>query len=217
MKTFFLLIIFAFVGPISTDALAQRKIVKVKITNEIPGSSYRKRGLEYFIVNKGDTSLFKPIFYETNKGETCLHLHQSYNNKKIPYAIQLSELKELMSEASQEFKMDKFKSINIGRLFLLGDIAIETTHEYTIKNGTDKVIELRDYPKIISFLESSTLVKDYNQLLKPYSLVIDSIHIEKVYFTDKKYLIKYSNLQTHQDKIPKDILDMNIWFTIKKL
>ena len=70
------------------DTLIGKKI----ITNEIPGSVYRKRATSYFVIVDKDTSDFRPVFIEYNNGSVGIKLNISYFHNNITHKQRMNEL-----------------------------------------------------------------------------------------------------------------------------
>lgn len=191
-------------------------IGKRNITNDVGGSSYRKRATGYFTIVNKDTSDFMPIFSEYNvNGEIGINLNLSYLKNARTYFQRLSELELILAEAALEYNFDSLKTMLIGRLILSGDLAISVTKEYKDKFGNKEIIT-GGYKEISEFLlAESILAKDLNELLKPYSKSVSRINIEKVFFTDKDELLRYSKISRETTEIPEKILDFMTWVNIK--
>lgn len=201
---------------IQTDLTLDTIIGSINITDELAGSSYRKRATGYFMVVQNDSSRYMPIFSESkNNGEIKIHPNFQYSNETKSYSQRLNELKLILPKAAKEYNLDSLKSMSIGRLLSSGDLAITITEEYKAKFGNTNVVLTEDYDKISNFLLESTLVKDLNKLLKPYSKVVSKVDIEKVFFTDKKGLFGYSKILRDTTNIPDKILDFTTWVEFK--
>ncbi len=192
-------------------------IGKKNITNEIAGSAYRKRATGYFTIVNKDTSDFMPIFSEYNdNGKIGINLNLPYLKNAKTYFQRLSELELILPEAALEYNFDSLRTVSIGRLILSGDLAISVTKEYKEKFGNKEKIITSDYKEISEFLlAESTLAKDLNELLKPYSKSVSRIDIEKAFFTDKDELLRYSEISRDTTEIPEKILDFITWINIK--
>ncbi len=167
-------------------------IGKNNITNEISGSAYRKQATEYFVI-------ILP-----------------YSKPTKNYYQRLSELELILPVAASEYNIDSLKSIFFGRLVLSGDLAILVTQEYKRKFGDRKYIATKDYHQISEFiLKESTFVKDLNRILEPYSKQVSGIDIEKVFFTSKDVLLKYSKVSKDTTLIPEKVIDFMLWVNIK--
>ena len=183
----------------------------IPITDEIAGSAYRKRAKGYFIIAGGDTSAFMPIFTESKKSIVGIDIRF---NKEMTYAQQFKELKTLLAEAVKDFEFDSIRSITLGRLITTGDLAIEISNELNL----DKKLKnnLNDYPKVVVFLMKSKLTSDFNSLLNPYNIYVDTIYPEKLFFASQKELFTYSKIETDSVQIPDKILDCITGIGLKK-
>lgn len=66
------------------------------------------------------------------------------------------------------------------------------------------------------FLKESKLGGDLDDLFKPYSITVDNVSIEKLFFTSRKELYWASKIETDKTNIPEKILDCSIGVTLKK-
>jgi len=196
---------------------ADTLIEKNNITNEIAGSAYRNRATGYFMIVNKDSSDFMPIFSEyKDNGNVGLNLNLPYSKSNMTYYQRLNELELILPVAALDYNFDSLKSISFGRLILSGDLAIQLTKEYREKFGEKELIATADYKEISEFLlAESTLTKDLNKLLKPYSKSVSRVGIEKAFFTKKEELLKYSKISVDTTVIPEKILDFMIWINIK--
>jgi hypothetical protein len=200
-----------------TAFLADTIIGKKTITNEIAGSAYRKRATGYFVIVKNDTSDFMPIFAQSKDDNSIgIHLNLPYTKHTRTFVQRLSELKLILPLASNEFNFDAIKTISVGRLILTGDLAVDITTQYKNKFGDAERITTADYQRISDFLLESKLTSDLNELFKPYSISVETINIEKVFFTTKSELSNYSKLDKDTTEIPERILDCVTWIKLKK-
>ena len=191
-------------------------IVKTNITDEIAGSAYRKRATEYYSIIKKDTSSTTHIFYES-KADAKVSIIQQVSSNLDYYSDRLSELKLVLTEASQDYNLDSLQSLSMGRFVTTGDLAIAITEAYFTTFGHNTTATTFDYNKISSFLLQSQLVKDLNKIVKPYSKVVKRVHIEKVYFADKETLYTYSLISKDSANVPAKILDFSTWIEFEDL
>lgn len=185
------------------------------ITDEIAGSAFRKRAIGYFVVSDKDTSDFTCIFYESkDDGKVRLDLNIPYLKATMAYRQRMDELETILPKAAMDFDFDSLTSISFGRLILSGDLAIEVTKQYGQKFGTsDKVA---DYKTIELFLRESKLGSDLNGIFKPYSISVDNISLEKLFFTTKKEIFWASKIESDSANVPDKILDCMIVAKLKK-
>jgi len=114
--------------------LSEAAIGKKIITNEMAGSAYRKRAIQYFAMAGQDTSGFRPIFTESSEnGAIGINLNLPYTNKTETYARRLNELKLILPKAGEDFNLDSLYGMSVGRLIQTGDLAIDITKEYKSK------------------------------------------------------------------------------------
>ena len=194
------------------DTLVLQKIV----TNEIAGSAYSKKAIEYSLVVKNDTLDFKPVFVESNEdGMVSIYLNLPYANKTQTYSQRTEVLKLILGKASEEFNFDSLSRLSVGRLILTGDLAIEITEQYKSRYDINENITTSDYNKISVFLLESRLTTDLNKLFHPYSKSVEKINIEKAFFTTKNDLLKNSKVEKDTSEIPDRILDCIVWVSFK--
>jgi hypothetical protein len=193
------------------DTLVGSKV----ITNQIAGAAYLKRAIEYFVIIDKDTSNYTCIFYEYK--ENChvgIDLNVHHHKSKMLYKQRLEELKIIFSSATADFNFDSLTNINFGRLVLSGDLAIELTKQYQQKYGTSD--QLQSYETVGQFLKESKLGSDLNNLFKPYSVSVDKVSIEKLFYVSKEEIFWGSKLETDSVNIPNKILDCITWVKLKK-
>ena len=185
------------------------------ITDEIAGSSYRKRATGYFLIIGKDTSDYTCIFSETKeKGSVIVDLNIPYLKASMTYRQRLHEIKSILTRAEKEYNFDSITSISLGRLILNGDLAIDVTNNYYQKFGTNSKLE--SYSNVRKFLKESKLGADMNDLFKPYSILVDEVSIEKLFFTSRKELLWASKIETDTLSIPDKILDCIVWIRLTR-
>lgn len=196
---------------------ADTLIGKINITNEIAGSAYRTRATGYFLIVNKDSSDFMPIFSESkDNGNIGINLNLHYLKNSKTYHQRLNELELILPVAALEYNFDSLKTMSMGRLILSGNLAITITKEYKDKFGDKEKIPTKDYKEISKFLlAESSLSKDLNELLKPYSKSVSRIDIEKAIFTDKNELLRYSTISRDSTELPEKILDFMTWINFK--
>lgn len=187
-------------------------IGEIKITNELAGSAYRNRATGYFVIIEKDTSNYKPIFTESKEnGSISIIQNLSYSEKNATYEQRLNELKLILQKAEQDYDIDSLTDMSLGRLILSGDLAVILTREFKHTFDENKKIETIKNQEISNFLLESTLTRDLNDIFKPYQKTVKKISIEKLLFTDKQELIRYSDIAMDVSQIPENILDFMIW------
>jgi hypothetical protein len=185
------------------------------MTNEVAGSYYLKKAIGYFIIVGNDTSDFTCIFSESKDGgKVGMDLNISYSKITMTYGQRMNELKKILSAAVKDFNFDSLTTIDFGRLVLSGDLAIDLTNQYRQKFGTST--KIKDYGVVKKFLKNSKLATDIDNLLKPYSISVDNVSIEKVFFTTKEDLYQVSKIETDPTKVPDRILDCMTWVRLKR-
>ena len=196
---------------VPTDTIIGSKYIK----DEIAGSVFRKRAIGYFVIIGKDTSDFTCIFTESKSAVTNIDLNLPYLKPTMTYRQRLEELKLILPKASKDFNFDSLNYISYGRLVQSGDLAIEITKEYKQKHGTFKNL-FTNYSKFEEFLITSKLGRDLETILKPYSISISSVSIEKLFFTTKKDLYWTSKVETDSTEVPDRILDCLTLVQLKK-
>jgi len=187
-------------------------VCRKPITDEIAGAAYRKRAIGYFVIVKSDTSVFTCIFSESKTGEK-VSMDMRFPRASTTYSQRMTELTTILPEAAKDFKLDSLKSIHFGRLVTNGDIAIEVTEQFIDKFGAE--YKFSDYDRVSQFLKQSKLGTDLNSIFKPYSLHVDRISVEKVFFTTKRDLDWASKIETASTSVPDRILDCMTWVGLK--
>jgi hypothetical protein len=185
------------------------------ITDEIAGSSYRKRATGYFVIIDKDTSDYTCIFTQSkDNGKVSINLNIPYSKTAMTYRQRLDELKIILPQAAKDYDFNSLSSISFGRLILSGDLAIEVTRQYRQKFGTSNKIE--GYATVEQFLKVSKLGTDLNVLFKPYSISVDKVSIEKLFMTSRQDLFWASKVEADTTKVPDKILDCMTWATLTK-
>ncbi len=192
-------------------------IGKRDISREVAGSNYIHSATEYFVVAANDTSTFRPVFVKWKQnGEITIDLNLPYTRKTETWSQRIQELKVILKKAETDYRMDSLRNIDVGRLILTGDAAVEITRKYKNRFGTVENITTADYKRISDFLIETKLTADFNNILHPYSLSVDKFSIEKAFFTHQSELFKYSKLERDTTQIPDKILDCITFVLLKK-
>lgn len=189
-------------------------IVKQKITDELAGSVYRKRATCYFLVVKGDTSVYRPVFMESRtEGRVSLVL-DFYST--LTYEEHLAQLRVLLPDAAQDYNFDSLGTVYMGRLVEMGSLAVDLTNEYLTVFGGYGSSATTAYPEIAEFMTQSRLGRDMDELFRPYDLHVSGASVEKVFFTPLKASSAIHAERYHQTNIPDRLLDASTWFYLKK-
>lgn len=187
------------------------------ITNEIPGSAYNERATGYFVVVGKDTSDFTCYFIKLKKEEGGpVGMSIRFEKRTVSYRQRMNELRIILPVAAREFEFDSLTSITIGGLTSSGDLAIDITNHYRQLYGTSDKIEEKKYKEIGQFLAKSKLGADLDSLFKPFSISVDKVFPEKLYFTTKEDLYRSSKIETDSAKVPDKILDCLIWVRLTR-
>ena len=190
-------------------------VISKKITDEIAGSSYRKRATKFQLVNLMDTSKFSIIISESNNNEFdhegSIYL-EIYFDKNKNYKEQKQELKKILIEAARHYNLDSLKSIYSIWPPSLGDLNIKISKELENKNGLKAVPE--NYRKLCDFLLTSSLTQEMNDVFKDYKLIVKGYGIEHFGYSDIETLKEYSKIESQPNTFPKKIItgDLTIYF-----
>lgn len=192
---------------------ADTVVISKPITNEIAGSSYRKRATQYQVVYQSDTSNFSIIVIESNKNEFdhdgSVHFNFHFDKNKS-FREQKEELYILLNKASQEYKFDSVKSIFSLWLPSLGDLNITFSKE--LENNKDVKLILKNYWKLNDFLLKSSLAKELNEIFKKFNLTVKQFTIEHFsYFAKPETLNRYSKIETNPTAFPSKIMEGAMW------
>ena len=198
-------------GKVTIDPIVGRKI----ITNQIAGESYRKRAIGYFVILGKDTSDYTCIFTESNDGgKIGMVLNIPYRKASMTYSQRLDEIRMILPKAAKDFDFASLTSIYFGRLILSGDLAVDITKQYRQKFGLGD--KFPDNATFGEFLVKSKLGTDLDSLLNPYSISVDKVSVEHLFFTTKKDLYWASKIETDISKVPDKILDCMTWVQLTK-
>lgn len=158
-----------------------------------------------------------PIFIESiDGGKISIDQNPSNANTFKTYFQKLSELKLIIQEAAKEFNLDSLHSMRMGNLIINGDLAIIVTKEYYKKFGENKKAVITTNNEISQLLLKPRLANDFNDLFKPYGIVVETVTLEKAYFTTKDVLYAHNKVLKHTTEIPNKILDCTVWIGFKK-
>ena len=200
--------------PIGQTTKKDSSIVGKKIVSEEAGSLYRKKALGYFVITKKDTAGYTYLFTELNGGGVTLDFNTNRPALSMSYADKLRALKIILPEAAKDFNLDSLQGINFGRLVSNGDLAIDVTKQYIQKFGTSE--KVREYGVVSEFLKGSKLGTDLDSVFKKYSISVDEVSIEKMFFTTTEELYLTSKIETRSTAIPEKILDCSTYVRLSK-
>ncbi len=185
------------------------------ITDEIPGAVHRKRATGYFVMVAKDTSDYSCIFTESkDSGKVSIDLNIPYFKAAMTYRQRLSELQLMLPKAAADFNFDSLTAVYFGRLILHGDLAVEVTKQYHQKFGASDKLE--SYTAVGQFLKESKLGADLDNLFKKYSISVEKVSIEKLFFTSRQELYWASKIETDTANVPDKLLDCMIWVKLQK-
>ena len=188
-------------------------VLRFDVNEELAGSAYRNKATGYLLVVDQDSTLFFPAFTKAkNDGRVnlILGLHPS-----LTFGEQMNQLQTILPYAAKDYNFDSLSSIYVGRLVQTGDLAIRVTGEYLDAFDGYGSTATSEYDTIASFLVTSQLGRDFNQLFAPYDLNVIGTSVEKVFFTSLNKSIKIDS-SLHID-YPEKILDAMVWLKLDKV
>lgn len=188
------------------DTLVWTKIM----TEELPGSAFRKRAIGYYLVVGKDTSSFTTIISESQDQELTLIFKTNDQKALSSHEQRLKELELSLKRASEDFILDSLKSIEFGRLGEDELFAIEMTNQFHARFGSS--FDLPLYKDVQDFFLNSTLSQDLNRILDTYHIEIEQIIPEKLHFANHSIHPPLSKSR----ELPEKILDCMIYLTLKK-
>lgn len=198
-----------------SDTSAVPVVVKKAVTDELAGGAYRKRADGYRVVNGKDTSDFVCIFTESKEnGRVGLDFYFTGGKCSRTYRRKMQELEMILPVAAKDYDFTQFRLISMGRLIESGDLAADISIQFAEKWGES--YELKDYQQITAFLRESRLGASLDSLLKPYSLMVESVVAEKIIFTTREDLSLACVLEQDTSEIPSRILDGITWVNLRK-
>jgi hypothetical protein len=182
------------------------------IGNELAGSAYRKKAKGYFLVSGADTSQFTCIFALSRTGAVSMDIRFK---KDMTYREQKNALQKIIPFAIKDFdvNIDSLGLVFISRLITTGDLAISVAKQYETTFQEDQNL---NHAKVSSLLMKSRLTSDWNTLLKPYQISVDTIYTEKNFFAEKSDVFMWSRVETDSLQIPQNILDCMTWIRLKR-
>lgn len=183
------------------------------ITNELAGSMYRKRAKGYFVIHQGDTSAFTCTFSQA-KSNGKISIDMRFRND-MSYRQQWAEVNKVIPLAMKDFgvNMDSLSTVFISRLITTGDLAIQVSRQYYQRFGDDRTLS---HHKVSSFLMQTALVSEWNAMLQPYGVIVDTVSTEKNFFASKQDVFDASRIETDSLQVPGKILDCMIWIKLKR-
>ena len=188
-------------------------IVRDISSTELRGANFRIRARGFYLLINNDTSKFVCIFTESKQGKVGIHV---WYHESLTYHEQLAQLELLLPAARKEFKFDSLHIISVGRLWQMGDLAIQVTKEVRKQSGN--IEYLKDHHKAIKWLMNSKLVSDFDNLFKPYSMKVSNLGAEHLYYLSaNEYFFQGSKIETPHSEIPKKVLDGEIWIELKTI
>lgn len=201
-------------------------VVEATVSDEVATFPNEKK---YFIVVNKDTLDIFCTFDKINDNEISLQVDYFDNRTllsdssaigkkniritthKISYEEQMKLLCKIFEKANTKYNLSNIHSIILGELIDNGDLAVEVTTVYYKRYGKEA---LCDYKYIEQIIENSSLKKYLNDALKPYSLSVDKINIEKAFFVSKTKLLESKKIKYPPSEIPDKILNCSIYVTL---
>ena len=223
-----------FIGNAQTDTI----VVSKTIPDQISSLEFREK--EYFLVAGKDTSGLSCIFsVNKNSGDISVTLEyddfyksslasiacssdtsaiveEKIEHKapyyKMTYRQQMEALRLILKESSKEFDLSKMRYISL-MLLSSGDLAIEVTEQEQYLKKIRTKGSISGYVELEKILANSRLKSDLDKLLEPYSVFINRIIVEKVYYENKENFLAESKIDA-TIKVPKNILNCFIYLEI---
>lgn len=194
--------------PVVSDSL----ILRFDVNKELAGSAYRNKATGYLLVVDQDSTLFFPAFTQSKDAgrvSLILGLHPS-----LTYHTQMTQLQAILPQAAKDYNFDSLSAVYVGRLVQTGDLAIQVTNEYLKAFDGHGSTATTEYATIASFLASSQLGKDFDQLFAPYDLEVTGTSVEKVFYTEMYESITIDSARHTQ--FPEKVLDAMVWVKLGK-
>ena len=192
----------------------EARIESRDVSNEIAGNAYLNHATEYFVIYDKDTSQFCPLFKQHDSGAVGLDLNLSYTANAETYEQRMAELISILPEATLSYNPENITDIFIGRLILTGDLAIDITRTLSIQYQTTLAIAPGSYSVLEEDLLRSRLVADLDHILKPYSLHVAGVNIEKAMWASREELLSYSRISLDSLQIPDKVFDCIVSVTV---
>lgn len=189
--------------PMEPDTL----VLRFDVNEELAGSAYREKATGYLMIVDGDSTLFFPAFTKAKKDghiNLILGLHPS-----LTFYDQMSQLNTILPYAAQDYNFDSLTGLFVGRMVQTGDLAIQVTNEYLDTFGGYASTATSEYDTIASFLMTSRLGREFNQLFNPYKLKVRGTSVEKVFYTELPKAFKIDS--TLHTGFPEKVLDAMVW------
>lgn len=161
------------------------------------------------------------------KGDKGFYINIPNSKQSSSYKKRLEEFRFILNKASKEYSIDSLKLINTDQLITSRDIAITITNNILEQFG-DRIqppkkgqyteeVSTALYKDISSFLLTSTMVKELNTILKPYSIAVDRIRLEKVHFVFKDNILVNGTVSQESNQIPDHILNFTSKLYVKRI
>jgi hypothetical protein len=198
----------------NTISASDTTVISRSVPSDSPNST-RKRATIYSVVIGGDTTDFQPLVAELKLRDEVL-ISMNPQQSTAAYSKQYEFLQLILPVAASAYDFESLAGVGFGRLIESGDLAVEVTREYIDTYGQPKQITVKDYQRISDFLLDSKLASDFNTLLKPYSLVVDNIRIEKVLFASPDSLSYDVEFGTRPADMPEKVLDVIVSVELRK-
>jgi hypothetical protein len=185
------------------------------ITDEIPGAAYRSEAKGYYVVSNTDTSKLMLTLSRTRAhGRVVVDIRY---RPDMTYRQQWRELQLIFPHVLRDFdvNLDSLNMVTLHMLVSSGDLAIDIARQYEhIFGEKDRSLT---HAKVSAFLMRSKLVRDWNALLKEYSVRVDTVFTEKNFFTEKSTAFYYSQIESDTLNMPDKILDCMLWLRLKRV
>jgi hypothetical protein len=173
--------------------------------------------IEYFVKEKNiDKSYyFCSVTKWANKRTISINMdNKPYYRKSIIFKKRLQYLELLLGCIYTDLQIENCSSIFL-KLGLLssGDMAIDITNLYQKEYGHNIT---NDYLSVGNIIQNSIYVQNINSIFIPFDFTVSKIYVEKLFFSQKKSLIKASEIETDLDSVPNEVLDCSIVVELTK-
>lgn len=168
------------------DTIVIKKNLNVEIDNTYPTQTIKE--IEYFVSVKDKSSNLKYNFSERNDGKIAIS--RNYDLPNLPSQkniLEFDELKYVLKEAKNDFKIDSLKYLIYGTLDTAENINSikEITQKYLEYRNNKSNINTKDYGKISDIILHSNIVSEINKNLSKYSKSVTKLALKKLIFINQ--------------------------------
>lgn len=130
-------------------------------------------------------------------------MDSKYSSLTLPF------LKSALQSLSDSIDIRNIRTINLS---LPDSLIIDMSKKITPRNHRKDIL-----PDIKKEIEQSNFTERINGILKEYSLKINKIDIEYIYYIDKDIFIKEKKLKGSTDVLPPEILQLQLFYVIQQI